>query len=99
MDGRDSKPLCDALERDGRQRLVWTEAMCHAFEELKKRTANAVALHIPDFTKKFVLVTDATEKGFGAMLANEDGGMLYFFIIPSLQQRVGIVLRKRNHWL
>ena len=76
--------------------------MCHAFEELKKRTANAVALHIPDFTKKFMLVTDASDQGVRAMLANEDGGMLKpiaFFIIPSLQQRVGIVLRRRNYWL
>ena len=89
-----AKPLYDALEQNGRQRLVWTEAMCHDFEELKNRTANAVALHIPDCTKKFVLVTDASDQGVGAMLANENGGMLKptaFFIIPSLQQRVGIV--------
>ena len=71
-----AKPLYDALERNGRQRLVWTDAVCRVFEELKKRIANAVALHIPDFTKKFVLVTDTSDQGVGAMLANEDGGML-----------------------
>ena len=54
--------------------------MGEAFNELKKRAANSIALNIPDFCKKFVLVTDASNEAVGAMLANREddhlGGQL-----------------------
>ena len=40
-----------------------------AFEELKNRVANAIALNTPDFNKQFVLVTNASDQEVGAMLA------------------------------
>ena len=43
-----------------------------SFEALKQQVANAVALTLPNFNKKFVLVTDASDTGVGAMLANRD---------------------------
>ena len=42
-----------------------------AFERLKNQIANASALHLPDFQKPFVLITDASAVGTGAMLANK----------------------------
>ena len=42
------------------------------FEALKQQVANAVALTLPNFNRKFVLVTYASDTGVVAMLANRD---------------------------
>lgn len=68
-----ARPLYDALEKDGKKKLNWTESMASAFNMLKQQVSDAVALHLPDFNKPFVLVTDASNTGTGAMLANRDG--------------------------
>ena len=65
-------PLYAALGKDKRKKLVWDEAMVTAFEALKQQVANAVALTLPNFNKKFVLVTDASDTGVDAMLANNN---------------------------
>ena len=65
-----TKPLYGALERNGRQKLIWTDEIDEAFTILKGRAANLIALNIPDFSKKFFLVTDASNEASGAMLAN-----------------------------
>ena len=65
----DGQTLCEALERDGRKTLIWTREMIILFE---RSVANAVALSIPDFSKKFVLVTDASDQGVWAMLADRE---------------------------
>ena len=71
-----ARPLYDALDRNGRQKLYWTDEMTKAFSKLKQQVSDAVALYIPDFSKPFVLVTDASDVGTGAMLANRDGAHL-----------------------
>ena len=68
-----ARPLYDALDRDGRQKLHWTEEMTAAFNKLKQQVSDAVALYVPDFGKPFTLITDASDVGAGAMLANRDG--------------------------
>ena len=68
-----ARPLYDALDKDGRQKLHWTEQMTAAFSTLKRQVSDAVALYVPDFGKPFTLVTDASDVGTGAMLANKDG--------------------------
>ena len=65
-----ANPLYDALETDGRKKLVWDATMVTAFEALTHQVVNAVALNLPTFNKKCVLVTDASDTGVGAMLAN-----------------------------
>ena len=50
--------------------------MNEAFTMLKDRAANSIALNIPDFSKKFVLVTDASNEASGAMLANREGNQM-----------------------
>ena len=47
---------------------VWGEDQQRAFEELKLRLTQAPVLACPDFTKPFVLQTDASNDGLGAML-------------------------------
>ncbi|XP_068200752.1 uncharacterized protein [Palaemon carinicauda] len=45
--------------------------MVEDFERLKNQVANAVALHLPDSSKQFILITDTSDVGAGAMLANK----------------------------
>ena len=67
-----AKPLYNLLEKDGHKLLKWTEEATTAFEKLKEQVASPPALHLSDFTRPFVLVTDASAVGTGAMLAQRD---------------------------
>ena len=71
-----AKPLYGALEKNGRHTLIWTEETNEEFMVLKDRTKNSIALNIPNFSKKFVLVTDASIEAIGEMLANREGNQL-----------------------
>ena len=66
-----NKPLNVAVKENGTRRLKWTPEMKSSFEKLQKMTASAVALQIPDMDRQFTLVTDGSDKGVGAMLAQE----------------------------
>ena len=52
--------------------FVWDEPCELAFQEVKRLLVSAPLLHPPDMTKPFYLWTDASEKGFGALLEQED---------------------------
>ena len=71
-----AKPLNKAValyNNQEKNEFQWSDEMETAFNSMKDRTAtaSAIQLKIPDFTRKFVLVTDASDSGTGAMLANE----------------------------
>ena len=67
-----AKPLYDLLDKDGKKMLQWTPEATDAFERLKIQVAKPPALYLPDFNRPFVLVTDASTVGTGAMLAQRD---------------------------
>jgi len=46
----------------------WQQEQPDAFEELKKKLTEAPVLACPDFSEKFVLQTDASDIGLGAVL-------------------------------
>jgi transposase InsO family protein len=50
----------------------WGADQRQAFEMVKHRLASPTTLAFPDFSKLFVLEVDASEKGFGAVLLQED---------------------------
>ena len=52
--------------------FVWDKQCESAFQEVKRMLVSAPLLHPPDLTKPFYLWTDASEKGFGALLEQED---------------------------
>src|SRR6266498_1908839 len=65
-----SKPLRQLLKKD--IKFFWGSKEQEIFEKLKKILTEAPVLLFPNFDKPFVLCTDASLKGLGAVLEQED---------------------------
>ncbi len=52
-------------------RWYWSNECQQAFEALKNRLATAPVLAFPNFSKPFILATDAADTGLGATLSQE----------------------------
>jgi hypothetical protein len=57
---------------------VWTSVHDQAFATLKQALISAPVLALPNFSKPFVVETDASDGGIGAVLM-QDGHPLAFF--------------------
>ena len=77
-----SKPLTDLLKKGA---FEWSEVTQQAFEILKQALVAASVLAIPDFAKEFVVETDASRMGIGAVLMQENHPLA--FISKSLGPR------------
>jgi len=65
-----ARPLT-ALTRKGLVKLDWTTECEEAFQEVKRMLCTAPMLRPPDMAKEFFLSTDASMRGFGALLEQE----------------------------
>src|SRR6266498_4709234 len=65
-----SKPLSQLLKKD--VKFSWGPKEQETFKKLKKLLTEASVLLFPNFNKSFVLYTDASLKGLGAVLEQED---------------------------
>ena len=64
--------------------FVWSHDCQHAFDSLKQKLTEAPVLAYPSFDKDFVLETDASIKGVGAILSQkQDDGKLHPVAIAS----------------
>lgn len=55
-------------------KTAWTPQCLQAFEQLKEKLTCAPILGYADFTRPFILETDASGLGIGAVLSQEQGG-------------------------
>ena len=67
-----SSVLSDLTRKSAPNRVVWTPQCERAFVELKKLLCSAPVLKAPDFSKPFILQTDASDRGIGTVLSQID---------------------------
>lgn len=65
-----SKPLTNLLRKD--QPFIWNTVTDAAFQTLKQALISAPVLAMSDFSLPFVVETDASDKGIGAVLMQND---------------------------
>ncbi|KAJ1167473.1 hypothetical protein NDU88_007864 [Pleurodeles waltl] len=68
-------PLTELTSKKQPKKVIWTPECQKAFDTLKQAMCSAPVLLAPDYSKEFVVQTDASEEGIGAVLAqvNEEG--------------------------
>lgn len=62
------KLLIDLLKKDS---FTWTDSATSAFKSLQTALSSPPVLSLPDFTKPFLIETDASGKGIGAVLMQD----------------------------
>ena len=66
-------PLTDLTKKCAPNSVTWTDSCERAFEELKASMCRSPVLHSPNFDKPFLLQTDASDRGVGAVLSQQNG--------------------------
>lgn len=64
-----AKPLTELTKKE--TPFHWTDRTQNAFQILKDKLCSAPVLKFPDFSKQFLLTTDASNEGLGAILSQE----------------------------
>ena len=70
-------PLTDLTRKGQPNKLKWETTHENAFQTLKARLVKPPILQLPDAAKQFVLRTDASEAGLGAILMQENERLLH----------------------
>ncbi len=65
-----AKPLNDLLKKE--IKFEWTEKQQEAFDKLKQKLIEHPILEYPNYEKPFTLITDASGRGLGAVLAQKN---------------------------
>ncbi len=86
-------PLTDLTKKGSPNVLVWTEAQDQAFRTLKQCVCRPPVLRLPDIAKPFILQTDASCEGIGAIIFQEDEGIKHPVACASKK----LLPRERNY--
>ena len=70
-----AKPLTDRLRKGATNVINWDDESNSAFETLKSSLTDKPILRLPDFQRQFILRTDASDGGLGAVLMQEYDGV------------------------
>ena len=70
-------PLTDLTRAKQYNKMSWSEETNNLFNQLKQALCNAHILKLPDMNKPFILRTDASGTGLGAMLLQEGNATLF----------------------
>ncbi|XP_041995688.1 uncharacterized mitochondrial protein AtMg00860-like [Salvia splendens] len=68
-------PLIELLKKDG---FVWSDGAKQSFEALKAAMCSTPVLRLPNFEVPFVVETDASDLGIGAVLLQDGHPLAYF---------------------
>jgi hypothetical protein len=86
--------------------FTWTPQADTQFLFLKKALMSAPLLQLPDFSKKFVVDSDASGTGFGAVLHQGEGPVAYFgravephhAKLPAYERELIGLVKAVRHW-
>ena len=81
-------PLTDLTRKSSLNKVIWTEKCAQAWQSLKYRLCSSPVLRNPDLSSQFILQTDTSDHGVGAVLSQkndngEDHPVAYFSSIPN----------------
>ena len=68
-------PLINLTKKGQPNQVIWTDETETAFNELKSRFCDRPILRLPDFERDFILRTDASDSGLGAILLQTYDGI------------------------
>ena len=88
-----AKPLTDLTGKGQPERVQWQAAQQTAFDVLREELCSEPILKLPDIRKRFVLRTDASAIGLGAVLMQEHEGTLF----PCVYISKKLLPRERNY--
>lgn len=86
-----ARPLTDQLKQD---QFGWSEDATTAFIQLKHALMQAPMLAMPDFSKNFVIETDASGFGLGAVLLQEGHPVSYYSKVLGPRGRLKSIYEK-----
>ena len=66
-----ASPLTDSTRKGEPNKIKWGKPQEESFRTLKTKLSNSPILHLPDLEKSFILRSDASNDGMGAVLLQE----------------------------